>query len=123
MWQFEWSELHLLRILYRRLPLCVVDALLYYLKLIWAIVHGIPEWRPPMRDPVSSKVAYILSAHLLLPFKKGHSKSTTAAGLSSPIETKSPLTDGTVVQPKMIVAATRWSTDSSFLTGCSKAGE
>jgi hypothetical protein len=49
MWQFGWSELHLLRVLYRILPLYVVDALLYYLNLIWAIVHGIPEWRPPIR--------------------------------------------------------------------------
>jgi hypothetical protein len=49
MWQFGWSELHLLRVLYRILPLYVVDALLYYLNLIWAIVHGIPEWRPPVR--------------------------------------------------------------------------
>ncbi|KAK5447956.1 hypothetical protein LTS15_009455 [Exophiala xenobiotica] len=123
MWQFGWSELHLLRVLYRILPLYVVDALLYYLNLIWAIVHGIPEWRPPVQDPVSSKVAYILRTHLLPPYKKGQFKIHNDCRIKLIDGDKVTLTDGTVIYPKMIVAATGWSTDSSFLPGGAKAGE
>lgn len=49
MWQFGWTELHLLRVLYRVLPMYVVDAIMYLVSLVWAILHGIPEWRPPYR--------------------------------------------------------------------------
>ncbi len=47
MWKYGWSELHVLRVLYRALPIFLVDAILYLVTLLWAWLHGIPEWNPP----------------------------------------------------------------------------
>jgi hypothetical protein len=123
LWQFGWSELHLLRVLYRLLPIYVVDAILYYLNVIWALWHGIPEWSPPIKDPVSSKVAYILRTHLLPAYKAGQFSIHNDCSIKLIEGDKVTLTDGTVLHPRMLIAATGWSTDSSWLPGGAKTGE
>jgi len=60
---------------------------------------------------------------LLPPYKKGQFKIHNDCRIKLIDGDKVTLTDGTVLYPKMIVAATGWSTDSSFLPGGAKAGE
>jgi hypothetical protein len=49
-----------MRVLYRRLPIFVVDAIFWLIHLAWAVFHGVPEWRPPTRkqDISPSKKPY-----------------------------------------------------------------
>lgn len=49
LWKFGWTDLHLCRVLYRILPIFVVDSILYFIHFIWALIQGVPEWRPPFR--------------------------------------------------------------------------
>lgn len=74
-------------------------------------------------DPVSSKVGYILRTHLVPPYKNGQFKLHNDCKIKMIESDKVTLTDGTVLYPRMLIAATGWSTDSSFLPGGSKAGE
>ncbi|KAJ5171723.1 hypothetical protein N7492_004316 [Penicillium capsulatum] len=123
LWRLGWTELHLFRVLCRILPLFYVDTIMHLIHLFWAIFHGVPEWRPPHSDPASSKVGYILRTHLVLPYKKGQFKIHNNCGVKLIDGDKVVLSNGTVVHPQMLVAATGWSTDSSYLPGGSKAGE
>ena len=121
--RYGWSELYILGIFYYWLPIFVADAILYYIGVIWALWHGIPEWMPPKKDPVSSKVAYILRTHLVAPYKRGQFRVHNDCRIKLIEGDKVTLTDGTVLYPKMLIAATGWSTDSSFLPGGEKSGE
>lgn len=154
MWKHGWSELHVLRVLYRLLPIFVVDTFLYCVTLIWAILHGVPEWSPPFGtfpslqsgwrlihheekitdystrtvsnstdDAPSSKVGYILRTHLVAPYRAGrfhiHNDTTVKSISGNTLE----LSDGTMLTPTLVVAATGWSTDTSFLPGGTGPGD
>ncbi|KAL6249203.1 hypothetical protein RBB50_004266 [Rhinocladiella similis] len=123
MWKYGWSELHVLRVLYRLLPIFIVDTFLYCVTMIWALLHRVPEWSPPFNDAPSSKVGYILRTHLIAPYRAGQfhiHNNTTIASISGDTLT---LSDGTTLAPTLLVAATGWSTDTSFLPGGTNPGD
>lgn len=123
MWQFGWSELQVLRVLYRMLPLFVVDSIMFYISVIWAWVYGIPEWSPPERYPVSSKVGYILRTHLVAPYKKGQFRVHNHCEVKLIDGERVTLSNGTVLHPKMLVCATGWFNDFSYLPHGDSAGK
>ena len=44
MWQFGFSELHFLRIMFKMLPIFVVDTIAFYVCVLWTWYYQIPEW-------------------------------------------------------------------------------
>ncbi|GLI74337.1 hypothetical protein PoHVEF18_002574 [Penicillium ochrochloron] len=123
LWQFGWTELHLMRVLYRRLPIFVVDAIFWLIHLAWAVFHGVPEWRPPTHEGPSAKVGLILRSHLVKPYHNGQFRIHDKCGIQEIDGDKVVLTNGTALYPRMLVAATGWSTESSYLPEGSPAGE
>ncbi|KAJ5287792.1 hypothetical protein N7478_003478 [Penicillium angulare] len=123
LWKFGWTDLHLCRVLYRVLPIFVVDSILYFIHFIWALIQGVPEWRPPFHEGASAKVGYILRSHLVPAYKKGQFKIHNGCGIKNIDGDKVILSNGTILTPKMFVAATGWSTESSYLPEGCEAGE
>ncbi|KAJ5544296.1 hypothetical protein N7513_007107 [Penicillium frequentans] len=123
LWRFGWTDLHLCRVLYRVLPIFVVDSILYFIHFIWALIQGVPEWRPPFHEGASAKVGLILRSHLVPAYKNGQFKIHNGCSIKLIDGDTVTLSNGTVLKPKMFVAATGWSTDSSYLPEGCEAGE
>ncbi len=84
---------------------------------------GDPANGPYPQDAVSSKVGYVLRSHLLPAYRKGQFVQHNYCGVKNIDGEKLTLTDVTVLYPTMLVAATGWSNDTSFLPGGTPAGE
>ncbi|KAJ5689988.1 hypothetical protein N7462_004380 [Penicillium macrosclerotiorum] len=107
LWHLGWTELHLMRVLYRVMPIFVVDTIFYYIHLIWALIQGVPEWRPP----------------LLPAYHAGQFRIHNNTSIKEIDGDRVTLTNGTVLHPKLLVAATGWSTESAYLPEGVAAGE
>lgn len=71
----------------------------------------------------SAKVGLILRSHLVKPYHNGQFRIHDKCGIKEIDGDKVILTNGTALYPRMLVAATGWSTESAYLPEGSPAGE
>ena len=77
---------------------------------------------PPERYPPTQKPGYILRTNLVKPYKKGMFKIRNRCSIKAIEGDKLFLTDGAVLHPSLLIAATGWSMDYSFLPGGNPPG-